>query len=255
MAKASRSSIQGDLGRGEAFEIGTGDHPSVLKSSHKPLAAAIAAAWRSRCSIQGDLGRGEAFESSMAKASRSSIQGDLGRGEIGAGGHPSVLKSHKTMAAAIAAAWPSRCSIQGDLGRGQAFESSMAKASRSSIQGDLGRGDAFEIGTGGHPSVLKSHKTMAAAIAAAWPSRCSIQGDLGRGEAFESSMAKASSIQGDRGRGEAFEIGTGGHPSVLKSQKTMAAAWLKPAAAQSKEILGAGRPLRSGQGAVSFEIP
>ena len=36
---------------------------------------------------------------------------------------------------------------------------SMAKASRSSIQGDHGRGEGFEIGTGGHPSVLKSHKT------------------------------------------------------------------------------------------------
>ena len=64
--------------------------------------------------------------------------------------------------------------------------------------------------------------------------------------------------------GEGFEIGTGGHPSVLKSHKTRQGAsrnpikpervpaetMLKPAAAQSKEVSAVGRGLRSGQGAI-----
>ena len=98
------------------------------------------------------------------------------------------------MAAAIAAAWPSRCSIQGDLGRGE----------------------AFEIGTGDHPAVLKSHKTR-------------------QGASRNPIKPLPQQSYGQR---------------QPKSHKTTAAAWLKPAAAQSKEILGAGRPLRLGQGAI-----
>ena len=64
-------------------------------------------------------------------------------------------------------------------------------------------------------------------------------------------MAKASrsSIQGALGRGEGFVIGTGGHPSI-KPDRVPAETTLKPAAAQSKELLGTGRALGSGQGAI-----
>ena len=62
--------------------------------------------------------------------------------------------------------------------------------------------------------------------------------------------------------GGGFEIGTGGHPSVLKwdfikpdrgpvkPDRGPAETMPKPAAAQSKELLGVGEGLRSGQGAI-----
>ena len=65
-----------------------------------------------------------------------------------------------------------------------------------------------------------------------------------------------SQLQQHFGPGEAFGIGTGGHPSVLKSHKTSEGASRSMAKASSNDILGLGEPLGSGQGpSVSFEIP
>ena len=80
----------------------------------------------------------------------------------------------------------------------------MAKASRSSIQGALGRGEGFGIGTGGHPSVLKSHKTrQGASRNHAKARRSSIQGVLGGGEGFGS---WGGLWDRDRGRSVSFQI-------------------------------------------------
>ena len=62
-------------------------------------------------------------------------------------------------------------------------------------------------------------------------------------------MAKASSND-ILGVGKAFGIGSGSHPSVLKTHKTSQGASRSMAKASSNDILGLGKPLRSGQGAI-----
>ena len=59
-----------------------------------------------------------------------------------------------------------------------------------------------------------------------------------------------SQLQRQFGPGEAFGVGTGGHPSVLKPDKTSQGASRSMAKASSNYILGVGRPLGSGPGAI-----
>ena len=101
MAKASRSSIQGALGRGEGFGIGTGCQPK----SHQTIAQNPRSSWARGGLWDRDRGPSVSFETrkkTRQGASRNPIKPlpqHLGRGEgfeIATEGHPSVLKSHKT---------------------------------------------------------------------------------------------------------------------------------------------------------------
>ena len=130
----------------------------------------------------------------------------------------------------------------------------MAKASSNDI---LGLGKPL---TGGHPSVLKSHKTREGA------SRTSVLKPHKTSQGASRSMAKASSndILGlgkplRSGQGAIRQFWTGAIRQFwnpIKPAMAPGAAWLKPAPTVfefplfGSDILGLGKPLRSGQGAI-----
>ena len=152
-----------------------------------------------------------------------------------------------------------------------------AKAPVAAWLKHFGPGEAFEIGTRGHPSVLKTYKTKEGAVlkphktsqgASRSMAKASSNDILGLGKPLRSGQgairqfwnpikpergpaaAWLSQLQRHFGLGEAFGIGTGGHPSVSKSHKTSQGASRSMAKASSNDILGLGKPLRSGQGAI-----
>ena len=173
---------------------------------------------------------------------KSQLQRHFGPGEafgIETGGHPSVLKTYKTREGA---------------------SRSMAKASSNNILGlgkplRSGQG-AIDRDRGGHPSVLKSHKTSQGASRSM--AKASSNDILGVGKPLRSGQGAIrqfwNPIKPERqrhfGLGQAFGIGAGGHPSVLKLYKTSQGASRSMAKASSNDILGLGKPLRSGQGAI-----
>ena len=134
----------------------------------------------------------------------------------------------------------------------------------------MAKASSNEVGTGGHPSVLKSYKTTPKSHKTRQgASRNHAKAILGLGKPLRSgqgairqswnpiklergasrSMAKASSND-ILGLGKPLGVGSGGHPSVLKHHKTSQGASRSMAKASSNDILGLGKPLGSGPGAI-----
>ena len=138
---------------------------------------------------------------------------------------------------------------------------------KSQLQRHFGPGEAFGIGTGGHPPVLKLYKTSQGA-SRSMAKASSNDIILGLGKPLRSGQGAirqfSNPIKLERGPAAAWLKPApttfwvwgslwdrdGGHPSVLKSHKTRKGASRSMAKASSNDILGLGKLLRSGQGAI-----
>ena len=240
MAKASSNDI---LGLGKSLGSGPGairQFWNPIKPERGPAAACLKPApttfWAWGSLWDRDRGPSVSFEvpynqrGGQPQHRESQLERHFG---------PSVLKSHKTREGA------SRTSVLKPHKTSQGASRSMAKASSNDI---LGLGKPLRSGQGAIRQFwnpVKPERGPAAASLKLAPTTFWAWGSL---------------RDRDRGPSVSFEIHKtregASRTSVLKPKKTSQGASRSIAKASSNDILGLGKPLRSGRGpSVSFEIP